>query len=67
MKKTLTAEDVVKELKRLQGEQTNAAFAERLGVTKAYLGDIYMNRRTPGPAVLSHLGIVKEVIYRRVA
>lgn len=67
MKKSLTVEDVIAALKQKQGNRTNVDFANELGVTKAYLGDLYMGRRTPGPTILEHLGMVKEITYRRVA
>lgn len=67
MKKFLTVEDVIATLKQRQGNRTNVDMARELGVTKAYLGDLYMGRRTPGPAILEHLGMVKETVYRRVA
>jgi hypothetical protein len=71
MKKTLTLEDVIAEMKRRQGKRTNADFARELGVTNAYLGDIYLGRRTPGPAILGPLGLVaekrSEIVYRRAA
>jgi len=67
MKKLFTVDDVIESLRKLQGDRTNADFSSELDITQAYLGDIYAGRRTPGPAVLRHLGLVKEVFYRRAA
>jgi transcriptional regulator with XRE-family HTH domain len=52
--------------KRLDGK-TQAALAEELGITPAYLSDILNLRREPGPVVLRALGLEKVVTYREQA
>jgi transcriptional regulator with XRE-family HTH domain len=61
MAKSYTLGDVVEMLRARQGNGTLTALAEEIGVTKAYISDIYKGRRNPGPTILSFLGIVAEV------
>jgi len=43
-------------MKKIQGDKTNTQFAEDLGISKQYLGDIYSGRKTPSDTVSSRLG-----------
>lgn len=61
MQKSYTLGDVVEILKARQGNGTLTALADEIGVTKAYISDIYKGRRNPGPRILAYLGIVAEV------
>lgn len=57
MKKTLSAEDVVTLMKRKQGKRSLRAYARDLGISAAFLCDIYKGRRRPGEKIISQLGI----------
>jgi len=59
-KRTYTVAEVIAELRKMQGKRCDSEFAAHLGITKAYLCDLYHGRRTPGEKVLSHLGLVKR-------
>ena len=56
----LTREEVVKKLKEKQGTRSLRRFAEELGISAAYLSDIYLGRRGVGPKVLQFLGLAKN-------
>lgn len=60
MSSALTKEDVLARLRKRQGKKSIRAFASELGLTPAYISDIYRGRRDPGPSVLQLLGIRKE-------
>lgn len=60
-KKSYTAAEVINLLKKMQGDQSDARFAHELGITPAYLCDLYKGRRTPGEKILSRLRLVKKV------
>ena len=53
---------VVAKLKSKQGKRSLREYAKALGVTVAYLSDIYRGRRDPGPAVLKCLGLKKRTV-----
>ena len=57
----MTAKQVIRELKTRQGERSLRQFARELGISAAYLSDIYLGRREPGPKVLQPLGLSKRV------
>lgn len=61
MAKRYTLDDVVGMLRIRQGERSNSALANEIGVHKSYIGDIYKGRKAPGPTILKYLGIVAEV------
>jgi transcriptional regulator with XRE-family HTH domain len=52
---------VIRELKARQGQRSLRQFARELGISAAYLSDIYLGRRGPGPKVLRPLGLGKRV------
>lgn len=56
----LTVEQIVKAMRRRQGDMRDVEFARFLGISKSYLCDIYKGRKTPGEKVLSRLGFVKR-------
>jgi hypothetical protein len=55
-------------LERLQASVKRAGsqreWARKVGVSEAYLSDVLLRRREPGPAILEPLGIHVEPIYR---
>jgi hypothetical protein len=53
--KRFTRDDVINFLKKKQGDNSLRAFATSLGITVAYLSDVYRGRRDPGPAILDPL------------
>jgi len=57
----MTAKQVIRELKTRQGERSLRQFARELGISAAYLSDVYLGRREPGPKVLQSLGLSKRV------
>lgn len=65
--KMFKIDDLVGMLKRMQGARSNTEFAREVGISKAHLGDIYNGNRTPGPAVLSYLGLAKSIVYEKVS
>jgi len=62
MKSTFIKAEVVRMLKKQQGDLSQTDFAKIVGVSKQYLGDIYAGRRDPGPKVLNYLRL--EAVYR---
>lgn len=70
MSKAFTLDDVVDMLKNRQGDRTLTALAAEIGVSKAYVSDIYKGRRNPGPTVLEFLGLVAvipDTYYRKAS
>jgi transcriptional regulator with XRE-family HTH domain len=63
MAKKLTQSQVIKLLKKHQGERSLRQFARDIGTSAAYLSHIYAGKREPGPAVLEKLGLQKELVY----
>jgi transcriptional regulator with XRE-family HTH domain len=57
----LTVDQVLELLREKQGELTQKDFAEKLGVSAAYLIDVYRGRRPPGPSILRFLKLEKRV------
>jgi transcriptional regulator with XRE-family HTH domain len=62
--KKLTQTQIVNRLKTQQGKLSAREFAKALGISHVYLLNIYNGKREPGPAVLTKLGIEREVVYR---
>jgi len=61
----LTIRDVLDILRRqVEAAGSQQAFAERAGVSQAYVGDILRGQRTPGAKILHALGLEKVVAYR---
>lgn len=63
MAKAMTNAQVIALMKKRQGDRTAKEFARELGISGAYLCDIYKSVRAPGESVLSKLGIVKRIVY----
>ncbi len=57
-------EDVVKQLQMEQQAKKLSlrGWAQTLGVSPAYLSDVYRGRRDPGPALLDHLDLERKVV-----
>lgn len=51
-------------LLRKKGDRGQVELAIDLGVSPQYLGDVLANRRDPGKAILSSLGIEKIITYQ---
>ena len=62
--KRLTQSQVIELLKKRQGVRPAKDLAEELGISAAYLCEIYNGNREPGPAVLTGLGLEREIMYR---
>jgi transcriptional regulator with XRE-family HTH domain len=71
MARTFNRDQVMDLLKARQGDRTASDLAQEIGVTKAFISDLFSGRRDPGPKILKYLGLVIEVktkvIYREVA
>lgn len=59
----MTANEVRKLLQKRQGKETQVAYAKRIGISPAYLSDIYAGKRDPAKKVLDYLGLKRETIY----
>ncbi len=57
--KVLTEQEVIKLLSEGRGELTKKRYAEEIGVSAQYLGDVLHGRRSPGPAILEYLHLEK--------
>jgi len=55
----LTESDVLDIMRAEQGAQSLREFGAIIGVTAAYISDIYRGRRHPGAKVLDYFGIGK--------
>jgi hypothetical protein len=55
-------EDVVERLKRDQGERSLREYAKAIVCSPAYLSDVYLGRRNPGPKMLDHLDLEAETV-----
>ena len=56
-------EDLIAELKKLQGERTQKELAAQIGCSTAYLNDVYHGRREPGDRIATALGVERVTIY----
>lgn len=54
----MTKADFIQLLKTKQAETSLREFAKTLNVSAAYLSDIYLDRRDPGPKVARALGYI---------
>lgn len=62
----MTEEEVREDLRlALQVWKSQRQYAASIGVSEQYIADILKGRRSPGPAVLSALGLKKIVTYER--
>ncbi len=53
-------------MRKRQGNRTAKEFAEELGISQAYLSDIYAAKRDPGPSVLEKLQLERDFIYKPI-
>jgi transcriptional regulator with XRE-family HTH domain len=66
-KKMLNVEQVRGLIRKRQGERSASEFAKELGISPAYLSDVYLGRRDPGDKILSKLSIQRKIVYEQVA
>lgn len=66
-KQMLNVEQVRGLIKKRQGDRSASEFAKELGISPAYLSDVYLGRRDPGDKILSKLSIQRRVVYEQVA
>lgn len=59
----LSLDEFLAFMKQQQGSQTDAQFAEAIGVSPQYLCDVYYGRRIPGQAVADAFGATKGIVY----
>ena len=55
----LTSTELIGRLKKLQGERSLREFATALGVSAAYLSDVYRGNRAIGNKLCRKLGVTK--------
>jgi transcriptional regulator with XRE-family HTH domain len=55
----MTREQAIAILRKQQGVWSLRQYAEHLGVSAAYLSDVYLGRRDLGPKLLKPLGLRK--------
>jgi hypothetical protein len=55
-------EEVVGQLKKKQGQRSLREYARSIGCSAAYLSDVYLGRRAPGPKLLDELGLERQVV-----
>ncbi|HZP22832.1 MAG TPA: hypothetical protein VFB04_05255 [Terriglobales bacterium] len=58
----MTIEEMIKLMQQRQGTRNQAEYAKFLGISEAYLSDIYKRKREPGPSVARKFGLEKQVI-----
>jgi transcriptional regulator with XRE-family HTH domain len=63
MSKRMTTEEFIEYLKKQQGDQTQEEFAAEIGVSPAYLSDVYNNRKDAGDKITSALNVERSVVY----
>ena len=51
--------EVIELMRTAQGDKSLRTFGEEMGVSAAYISDIYNGRRSPGAKVLKYFGIGK--------
>jgi transcriptional regulator with XRE-family HTH domain len=61
-----TVQELVAEMKKMQGDRQAQQFAEELGISHSYLSNIYRGKSDPGELVLKALGLQKRVFYEKV-
>lgn len=66
MAKTITHDQLITLLEKKQGNRTAAELADELGISGAYLSDIFKGKRNAGPKVLEQLGLEQAVVYQEV-
>lgn len=60
--KTYTEDEIVSRLLQRQGERSQKALADEMGISAVYLSDVLNHRRSPGPAILSFLGFELAIV-----
>lgn len=65
--KILDGDAVLSILRKKQAERTSADFASNLGISQAYLSEIYAGKKAPGIRVLEHIGLRRVMMYQEVA
>jgi transcriptional regulator with XRE-family HTH domain len=66
MAKTINHEQLIALLEKKQRGRTASELAEELGISGAYLSDIFKGKRNAGPKVLEQLGLEQTVVYQEV-
>lgn len=62
--KAVTYPELKRRLSRLARQHgTQAALADRLGISAVYLGDVLKGKQAPGPKLLKALGIKRVTLY----
>lgn len=61
--KATTVDELLRIMRRIQGEKSNTAFARDLGISKQYLTDIYNGRKEPGDSVSAAVGYRRAIAY----
>jgi hypothetical protein len=68
--RVLTRTDVVDLLKKRQGNKTLRLLGLELGLSAAYLSDVFRGNREPGPTLLAILGLERtkttDITYMKV-
>ena len=62
-KKRYSRDEVLEILRKRQGQGTQNDLAESLGVSSAYLSDVFLGRRDLGVKILEALGMYREWSY----
>lgn len=65
MKQTLTHDEVIALLKKLQGSKPLRAFAPEVGVSAGYLSGVYAGKYGIGEKLLGALNL--QLVYKKVA
>lgn len=60
--KIISHDEVLAALRRKQGHRSLREFAVDLGISAAYLSDVYSKNRQPGKKLLKSLGMAKESV-----
>ena len=58
---------VLQLLRRKQGDRTQVELAKELGISTAYLSDIFNGNREPSAAILDYLELKRQTFYTRKA
>jgi transcriptional regulator with XRE-family HTH domain len=52
-------------MRRVDGS-TQRQVAEDMGVSQAYLSDVLLRKRAPGPKILHALGLQQRIVYSKI-
>lgn len=63
-KRSMTQTEVLELLRKKQGGRMQKELAEEIGISDAYLSDIFNERREPGDRILDWLGLEKRIEYQ---